>query len=145
MKSIKNTEQFIRAGKTHIVTGRGMDDKTLQDSFEAMTQAVGNGMRPDTMIVRSILVKLAAVAAVAIIAIGLFMAHRNPDGSAGVNGPYKAKGSPTRLLTAASLSLTYRKGGMEAMDKQYRQALESLGPRPRALTVKQLLAEQNRI
>jgi len=93
--------------------------------------------------VRSTLLKLATVAAVAIITIGLLIAHRNPDGPAGANGQHKARRSPTRLLTAASLSLTYRKGGMEAMDKQYRQALESLGPRPRALTVKQLLAEQN--
>jgi hypothetical protein len=42
-----------------------------------------------------------------------------------------------------SLTITYRKGGMEAVEEQYNEAFKLLGPRPGSLSVEQIIAEFN--
>ncbi len=143
MKSMKKIEQFIRAGKGKHTTNPQMDERTIRDSFAAMEQTAQP--RSHKIVIPEKFLKPAIVAAAAIIAIGLLIAHWIPSGNQGPGEQPKATSSPTRLLTAASLSITYRRGGMEAVEEQYRQAFDSLGPRPAAITVKELLEEQNDI
>jgi hypothetical protein len=47
------------------------------------------------------------------------------------------------MMTAMSLTIAYRKGGMEALEEQYDQAFKQLGPRPGSLSVDQVLTEFN--
>ncbi len=47
------------------------------------------------------------------------------------------------MMTAMSLNIAYRKGGIEEVEKQYNEAFKLLGPRPATITVTELLAEYN--
>jgi hypothetical protein len=49
--------------------------------------------------------------------------------------------SPAELVTMSALSLTYRRGGMEALDKQLDEAVEELGPRPMSVPTARLLTD----
>jgi len=55
----------------------------------------------------------------------------------------KAIKTPAEMMTAMSLTIAYRKGGMEALEAQYDEACKQLGPRPRSLSVNQVLTEFN--
>jgi hypothetical protein len=80
------------------------------------------------------------VAAAAIIAgIGLFVAYLGP----GEQPIPKVVNSPTKMMTAMSLTMAYRRGGIDAVDEQCEKAIRMLGPRPLRLTLGQLLTENN--
>lgn len=91
-------------------------------------------------IVKSRMTKV-AVAAGIIIAIGLFVNREKPNGQ--TDGPIlaQAQKSPAELLTAMSLNIAYRRGGIEAVEKQSEQALKMLGPRPEPVSIRKMLAE----
>lgn len=91
-------------------------------------------------IFKSPITKLAA-AAVIIVGIGLHavLVHQGP----GEQPVPKVAKSPAEMVTAMSLKIAYRHGGIEAVEKQFEKALEMLGPRPAKITVKELLAEFN--
>jgi len=91
--------------------------------------------------VHSRLVKLAA-AAVLIIAIGLLTFNRSPHKQESVQITKKPR-SPAEMLTAISLTMAYRRGGIEAVDRQCEKAIEMLGRRPAQITIKQILTEFN--
>ncbi len=92
--------------------------------------------------IRSKITKFAA-AAVIILAIGFFVSHRTPSEQIDNRAGLELTKSPAELMTAMSLNLAYRKGGMEAVEKQCDKAFELLGPRPESLSIRQLLAEFN--
>jgi len=93
-------------------------------------------------VAQSKITKLAA-AAVIIIAVGLFLVHRGPDEQVKPTEVAKAAKSPAEMMTAMSLNIAYRKGGIEAVDRQGEKVIKMLGPRPVEITVKELLAEYN--
>ncbi|MHC4587381.1 MAG: hypothetical protein ACYS3N_22875, partial [Planctomycetota bacterium] len=80
-------------------------------------------------------------AAVIIVAIGLMAVflHREP----GERVSPRFEKSPTKMMSAMSLTMAYRRGGIEAVDEQYEKAIRMLGPKPAGLTVKQLLTKTN--
>lgn len=88
------------------------------------------------VVCQSPVTKLAA-AAVIIAGIGLhaFLVHQGP----GEQPPI----SPTKMTTAMSLTMAYRRGGIDAVDEQCEKAIRMLGPRPLHLTLGQLLSENN--
>ena len=88
---------------------------------------------------QSPIIKLAA-AAVIIVGIGLYavLVHQGP----GEHHVPVVK-SPTKMMTAMSLTMAYRRGGIEAIDEQCEKAIRMLGPRPLRLTLGQLLSENN--
>ena len=146
MKPKENIEKFVRVRKPHVTTSRQMDKRTLDDSFAAMEQTIriksaDHKQSAPGIIFRNRMIKLTAAAAVIIVAIGLVavFVHRGPgeqiDSS---NGQ-----SPTKMMSAMSLTMAYRRGGIEAVDEQCEKAIRMLGPKPAGLTVKQLLAKTN--
>lgn len=88
------------------------------------------------VVCQSPVTKLAA-AAVIIAGIGLhaFLVHQGP----GEQPPI----SPTKMMSAMSLTMAYRRGGIDAVDEQCEKAIRMLGPRPLRLTLGQLLSENN--
>lgn len=84
-----------------------------------------------------------AAAAVIIIAVGLFLVHRGPDEQVKPTEVVKVAKSPAEMMTMASFTFAYRRGGIEAVEEICDKALEMLGPRPEKITVKQLFAEFN--
>jgi len=144
MKPAKNIAEFVRLGKPHVTTSGEMDKRTLNDSFAAMDEAI-RAKKPSAarIIIRSRAVKLAA-AAVIFVAVSLLMVYQNPPVQ---QQPHKeavivAK-SPAEMLTAMSLNLAWRRGGIEAMDEQSSKAFKILGSRPAKASIQELLVELN--
>ena len=146
MKPKENIEKFVRVRKPHVTTSRQMDKRTLDDSFAAMDQTIrakSASHKPSAprIIIRSRMIKLTAAAAVIIVGIGLLaiFVHQGPDEH--IDSSYDQ--SPTKMMSAISLTMAYRRGGIDTLDEQCEKAIRMLGPRPLRLTLGQLLAENN--
>jgi hypothetical protein len=94
------------------------------------------------MIFRNPITKVAA-AAVIIIAVSFFTARQVPTEQADTITVSKVTKSPVEMMTAISLERAFRRGGIEAVEKQCEQAFKPIGPWPRSLSVEQILAEFN--
>ena len=143
MKSKENIEEFVKLEKPHVTTGDAMDKRTLDNSFAAMDETIrANKPSAARIILRSKMAKLAA-AAIIIVAVGLLMVYQNPPVE---QQPPKTVGptkSPAEMLTAMSLNLAWRRGGIEAMDEQSSKAFKMLGSKPAKATIKELSVELN--
>ena len=144
MTQKENIEKFIRDRKPHVKTSRQMDRRTLDDSFAAIdrtirTKSADHKPSVHRIIIRSRMIKIAAAAAVIIVGISLLavLVHQGPDEQ---HIPFV---SPAKMTTAMSLTLAYRRGGMDAVDEQCEKAIRMLGPRQLRLTLGQLLSENN--
>jgi hypothetical protein len=93
------------------------------------------------VILKSPLTKIAA-AAVIILGVSIFITQKDPGEQEQPNIA-KATKSPAEMMTAMSLTIAYRKGGMEALEEQYDEAYKQLGPRPGSLSVDQIITEFN--
>ena len=89
-------------------------------------------------------VQLAAAAAV-IVVVGLLTIHQNPNEEDGTVVVSDSTQSPAYMRSILSLNIAYRRGGMEAVDRQYQIITEMLGPRPAQITIEQMLTEFNGI
>jgi len=141
MKPTENIEKFVRLEKPHVTTGGEMDKRTLNDSFAAMDKTVrANKPNAAGIILRSRAARLVAAAAVIILAVALPAILRNPDVPA--EEPDFTQ-SPVAMQSILSVNIAYRRGGLEAVDRQCQIAMEMLGPRPAEQTIEQILAEFN--
>jgi len=93
-------------------------------------------------ILKSSITKLAA-AALIILAIGFLMIHLDSGEKVDTSDITTVKKSPAELLTVASLNIAFRRGGIEAVEKQCDKAIDKLGPRPAMITVRELLGGFN--
>lgn len=119
-----------------------MDKRTLNDSFAAMDETIrANKPSAAGMILRSRAARLAA-AAVIIVAVGLLMTYRNPPVQQQPQTASIAK-SPAEMLTAMSLNIAWRRGGIEAVDDQSQEAFRMLGSKPAKASIQELLVELN--
>lgn len=111
--------------------------------LQSMSEEKARTRRPSIWraVFQSPITKIAA-AAVIIVGIGLHavLVHRGP-GKQRVPDPDMK--SPTKMTTAMSLTMAYRRGGIDAVDEQCEKAIRMLGPRPLRLTLGQLLSENN--
>jgi hypothetical protein len=144
MRKKEDIEKFVKDRKPHVKTSRQMDRRTLDDSFAVMDRTIrtkSKNHKPSAhrIIIRRRMIKIAA-AAVIIVGISLLavLVHQGP-GERSV--PIVV--SPTKMMTAMSLTMAYRRGGMDAVDEQCEKAIRMLGTRPLRLTLGQLLTENN--
>lgn len=83
-------------------------------------------------------VQLAAAAAViVVVALLLSRGKQNPNTPA-ANPEHKAQ-SPAKIISIASMRMAYQQGGMDALDKQFRDTLDVLGPRSSSVSIQELL------
>jgi hypothetical protein len=144
MKSKENIEKFVKDRKPQVKTSLQMDRRTLDDSFAAMDQTIrtkSTEIKSSAygITIRSRVIKLAAAAAVIIVATGLIavFVHQGPDEQISYDR------SPAKMMSAISLTMAYRRGGIDTLDEQCEKAIRMLGPRPLRLTLGQLLRENN--
>ena len=143
MKPVKNIEKFVKLEKPHVTTGGEMDKRTLDASFAAMDETIRAGKRNAAgIILRSRAAKLAA-AAVIIVSVGLLMVYRNPPAPQQPPRTVSVAKSPAEMLTAMSLNMAWRRGGIEAVDDQSNKAFEMLGTQPSKASIQELLVELN--
>jgi len=143
MRLIENMETFIRARKPHIATNADTDKRIVDDSFAAMEAAKAGlkGGRPNlwAAVLRSKVTRLAA-AAMIIVVIGILIHGVSRKQTDGQTVPAPAK-SPAEMMTAMSLNIAYRKGGLEAVEKQCDKAFKMLGLQPTRISARELLEE----
>ena len=82
--------------------------------------------------------RLAAAAAVIVVVGLLFSRYRQKPDITTVKPPLIAQ-SPAKIITMASMRLTYQRGGLDALDKQFRDTLDVLGPRSSSVSIQELL------
>jgi hypothetical protein len=112
------------------------------DEFRALvSRSAQREQRLWKRVFASPITKFAAVAVI-IVAIGLCIVERNSREQERPRIANRAK-SPVEMMTEISLIGAYRKGGMEAVEKQCEQAFKKAGLRPGNLSVEQMLAELN--
>jgi len=143
MKPEENIEEFVKLEKPHVTTGGSMDKRTLNDSFAAMDETIrSNRQSVAGIILRSRMIKLAA-AAVVFVAISLLMVYQNPPVQQEPPKTDIVAKSPAEMLTAISLNMAWRRGGIEAVDEQSSKAFKMLGSKPAKATIEELLIELN--
>lgn len=86
--------------------------------------------------------KLAA-AAVIILTISISLVYRGPDETMQPDGASLHAKSPAQMLTMMALTSAYRRGGVDAMDKQFDKALNILGPRSVRISMHELFRGSN--
>jgi len=145
MRPKENIEKFVRVRKPNVKTSRQMDKRTLDDSFAAMEQTIqakSADHKPSTarIIILNRMIKLAA-AAVIIIAISFFIVHQRPSEQAYTTKVSKVPKSTVEMVTARSLERAFRRGGIEAVEKQCDKALEMQKRPLDKLDIKELFTE----
>jgi len=148
MRPKENIEEFVKVRKPYVTTSREMDKRTLNDSFAAMEQTIrakSADHKPSTarIITLSRMMKLTAAAAVIIVAISFFIAHHGPSEQADTTTVSKVIKSPIEMMTEMSLERAFRRGGIEAVENQCREAFKPTGPAPGSLSIEQILEEFN--
>jgi hypothetical protein len=80
-----------------------------------------------------------AVAAAVIVVVGLLLSRhpQSPNGPA-AKPPLIAK-SPAKIITMTSMRMTYQRGGLDALDQQFRDTLDVFGPRSSSVSIQELL------
>jgi anti-sigma-K factor RskA len=141
MKHQQRIEKLIKDQKPTAQTNGHTDDRVLADSFAAMQKTQTEPADKSTSRSPSKRAKLAA-AAVIVVAVGLLL-HPSPDEQAETVKSSKITRSPVEMLTVISLNFAYRRGGMDAVEKQCDEAFRQFRLPPRSLSVEQLLAEFN--
>jgi len=93
------------------------------------------------IIAKSRLTRFAA-AAVVIVAIGILLYPKEPDIVVERPKTVRVEKTPAELMSVISLSMAFRDGDMEAMEKQFEKAEKKLRPGPRErITIDQLICE----
>jgi hypothetical protein len=143
MKPTENIEEFVKLEKPHVTTGVEMNKRTIDDSFAAMDKTIRvKKTSAARIILRSRAAKLAAAAAI-FVAISLLMVNQNPPVTQQPQQTVSNVKSPAEMLSAMSLNLAWRRGGIEAMDEQSSKAFKMLGSQPAKASIQDLLVELN--
>lgn len=143
MRPFNDIEKFVRHEKPIVKTGEQLDRQTLEDSYAAMNKAIGLKSKSYQssifrFAVHNKATKLLASAAVIIVVISLFLGR---DGHTPViPAPIQPE---TRLISMMSMRASYQRGGFEALDRQFRETLDVLGPRSSSVSMRELLEGTN--
>ena len=86
------------------------------------------------------IIQLTAAAAV-IVVVGLFFSRDRQTPNIPEAKPPLIAQSPAKIVSMASLRMAYQRGGLDALDKQFRDALNILGPRSSSISILELLED----
>jgi hypothetical protein len=88
------------------------------------------------------LVRVAAI--VAIVAFVILLTHHQSDKRVEPTvATFVEDRSPAKMMSVLSLSMAYRQGGLDAVDKQCKKAFELLGQKNTNVSIGELLNEKN--
>ena len=148
MRSSKEIEEFVRLGNPDIKTGEQMDKQTLNDSYAAMEETIASTSKDyitgmSGFFVRKRAAKLLAAAAAIILVTGLFLGRDGRKPEIPAAGSKDVTQSETKLISMMSMRLSYQQGGFEALDRQFRDTLDVLGPRSSSISMRDLIEGTN--
>jgi len=118
------------------------------DEYQALLSRTSKGASYHQLniwriISKSSITKLVTAAAVIIVAISFFIVHQGPAEQNDTTTVSKVTKSPIEMMTAMSLERAFRRGGIEAVEQQCKQAFKPIGPAPGSLSIEQILEEFN--
>ncbi|TKJ36754.1 MAG: hypothetical protein CEE38_10645 [Planctomycetes bacterium B3_Pla] len=144
MKPIENIEEFVSSGKPDVITGPQMDKRILDDSFAAMDETIAAKRTSAAgTILRSRAMRFAAVAAVIVVVTGVFLGPDTQAPNEPAAEPRLLAQSPEKMMSMISLRMAYQQGGFDALDRQFRDTLNVLGPRSSSVSKQELLQDFN--
>ena len=148
MRPKENIEKFVKVRKPHVTTSREMDKRTMDDSFTAMEQTIRTKLadhKPSTarIVTLNRMMKLTAAAALIIVAVGLFLGRGGHAPNDPKAGPGVVAQSPLKKMSLMSLRMAYRRGGFDALDKQFRDTLDVWAPQSLSISMQELLEGVN--
>lgn len=144
MRSTEDIEKRIK--NVNIVIDSERNKKVFSKILQAFEKSKAKEFAPTgpniwRMICRSPITKIAA-AAVIILGVSFFSTHRDPGKQEQPNIAEVTK-SPVEMMTAISLERAFRRGGIEEVEEQCKQAYKPIRPRLESSSIKQILAEFN--
>lgn len=80
-----------------------------------------------------------AAAAAVIILVGLLLSRDRQNLNGHSAEPPAIAQSPAEIISMASMRIAYQRGGFDALDKQFRDTLDVLGPRSSSVSMQELL------
>ena len=86
---------------------------------------------------------LSATAAVIIVVTGFLLTRNGQRPNGTTPEPQLVAQSPAKIVSMMSLRTTYQQGGWDALDRHFREILNTLGPGPSSLSMSQLLQNSN--
>ncbi len=148
MRPKENIEKFVRVRKPHVTTSRQMDKRTLNDSFAAMEQTIrakpaDHKPSAPRIVTLSRMMKLTAAAAAIIVGISFYIARQGPSEQGITTKFLEVAESPSEIMTMKSLTIAYRRDGIEGIENQCEKALKILGPQPASLSLADLFNGSN--
>ena len=93
-------------------------------------------------IMRKPFLKLAA-AAVIIVVLCIFFGRDKVIPSEPIVKPVQESQSPTKIISMLSMRIAYQQGGFDALDQQFRETLDVMGPRSSKISMRELLEGTN--
>ncbi|MBN2183289.1 MAG: hypothetical protein JW715_15365 [Sedimentisphaerales bacterium] len=145
MKPSDDIEKLVRQGKPRSTTSSRADKLTLDDSFSAMDRAMqtkSSKFSPGRKNFSTIAIRIAAAAAI-VIAVGLFLGRDKDKREVPPTGDNGDTNRETKLISMMSLRLSYQRGGLDALDEQFRDTLDAFGPRSSGISMRDLLEGTN--
>ncbi len=144
MRSTEDIEKHIK--NVNIVIDSEHNKRVFSNILQAFEKSKAKEFTPtgpntSRMILRSPITKIAAAASI-ILGVGIFSTRRAPDDQEQARTA-EVKKSPAEMMTAISLERAFRRGGIEAVEEQCKQAFKPIAPRPESSSIKQILAEFN--
>ena len=147
MKHLKDIEKLVRDEKPNVKTSSEMDRLTLDGSFAVMEETIQAKSLCSKFSIFTILLRkkitVGAVAAVIILAVGLFIFQPEPNSNFDIPKVTSVTQSPVEMLTLRSLKIAYYNGGIEAVETQCDNAIERLKTKSNQITMNELLADIN--
>ena len=144
MRSTEDIENRIK--NVNIIIDAEHNKRVFSNILQAFEKSKAKEFAPTwpniwRIISRSPITKIAA-AVVIILAVSFLSTHQNP-GKQEQPGIAKVTKSPVEMMTAISLERAFRRGGIEAVEEQCKQAFKPIAPRKERSSIKQILAEIN--
>ena len=146
MRPTKDIEKRIK--NVNIVIDSESNKRVFSNILQAFQKSTAKDLAPADqpniwrMIFRKPLTKLAA-AAVIIVAVGLFLGRDRHTPSAPIAEPRLMAQSTVKKMSLMSLRMAYQRGGFNALDRQFRDTLDALGPQSLSISMQELLEGVN--
>ncbi len=146
MRPTKDIEKRIK--NVNIVIDSESNKRVFSNILQAFQKSTAKDLAPTDqpniwrMIFRNPLTKLAA-AAVIIVAVGLFLGRDRHTPSAPIAEPRLIAQSTLKKMSLMSLRMAYQRGGFDALDRQFRDTLDALGPQSLSISMQDLLEGVN--
>ncbi len=144
MRLLNEIEKLIRREKPNMKTGEQMDKQTLDDSYAAMEETIKSTSKDYKscifrFAVQKRLTKLIAAAAAIILVVGLFLGRDEHTPETHTTRHRKVTQQEMKLISMMSMRLSYQRGGLDALDQQFQDTLDVLGPRSSSISMRDLI------